>query len=42
MKEYQAQGALSVYDAGSTLYLNLDEALSTDAYLKIFNVAAKT
>ncbi|WP_076410707.1 anaerobic ribonucleoside-triphosphate reductase [Shewanella sp. UCD-KL12] len=29
-------------DGGSALHLNLDEALTTDAYLKLFNVAAKT
>jgi len=29
-------------DGGSALHLNLDEALSTDAYLKLFNVAAAT
>jgi len=29
-------------DGGSALHLNLDEALSTEAYLKLFNVAAKT
>jgi len=29
-------------DGGSALHLNLDEALSTDAYLKLFNVAATT
>jgi len=29
-------------DGGSALHLNLDEALSTDAYVKLFNVAAAT
>ncbi|WP_394200583.1 anaerobic ribonucleoside-triphosphate reductase [Shewanella waksmanii] len=29
-------------DGGSALHLNLDEALSAEAYLKLFNVAAKT
>lgn len=29
-------------DGGSALHLNLDEALSTGAYLKLFNVAAST
>jgi len=29
-------------DGGSALHLNLDEALSTEAYMKLFNVAAKT
>ncbi|KGJ92532.1 anaerobic ribonucleoside-triphosphate reductase [Colwellia psychrerythraea] len=29
-------------DGGSALHLNLDESLSTDAYLKLFNVAAAT
>ncbi|PKI16354.1 anaerobic ribonucleoside-triphosphate reductase [Colwellia sp. 12G3] len=29
-------------DGGSALHLNLDEALSTDAYMKLFNVAAAT
>ncbi|TPH15656.1 anaerobic ribonucleoside-triphosphate reductase [Litorilituus lipolyticus] len=29
-------------DGGSALHLNLDEALSTDAYVKLFNVAAST
>ena len=29
-------------DGGSALHLNLDEALSTEAYLKLFNVAAAT
>ncbi|PKG84921.1 anaerobic ribonucleoside-triphosphate reductase [Colwellia sp. 75C3] len=29
-------------DGGSALHLNLDEALSTEAYLKLFNVAAST
>lgn len=29
-------------DGGSALHLNLDEPLSADAYLKLFNVAAKT
>lgn len=29
-------------DGGSALHLNLDESLSPDAYLKLFNVAAKT
>ena len=29
-------------DGGSALHLNLDESLSTEAYLKLFNVAAAT
>lgn len=29
-------------DGGSALHLNLDEALSADAYMKLFNVAAAT
>ncbi len=29
-------------DGGSALHLNLDEALSTDAYLRLLNIAAKT
>ena len=29
-------------DGGSALHLNLDEALSAEAYLKLFNVAAAT
>ena len=29
-------------DGGSALHLNLDEALSTEAYVKLFNVAAAT
>jgi len=29
-------------DGGSALHLNLDEALSADAYIKLFNVAAAT
>ncbi len=29
-------------DGGSALHLNLDESLSTDAYVKLFNVAAQT
>ena len=29
-------------DGGSALHLNLDEALSTEAYVKLFNVAAQT
>ena len=29
-------------DGGSALHLNLDEALSADAYMKLFNVAATT
>ncbi|MEW6998705.1 anaerobic ribonucleoside-triphosphate reductase [Colwelliaceae bacterium BS250] len=29
-------------DGGSALHLNLDESLSADAYVKLFNVAAKT
>jgi ribonucleoside-triphosphate reductase (formate) len=29
-------------DGGSALHLNLDEALTTDAYLRLLNIAAKT
>jgi ribonucleoside-triphosphate reductase len=36
------QEMIQYLDGGSALHLNLDEALSTEAYVKLFNVAAKT
>ncbi len=36
------QEMIQYLDGGSALHLNLDEALSADAYVKLFNVAAAT
>lgn len=36
------QEMIQYLDGGSALHLNLDEALSTDAYVKLFDIAAKT